>query len=397
MLPYARGGFKVPDFQLYYLCGQAQYAHHWYHPTPYLPHMAIEEGDALPIPLTAIVLHKRPPLHVKDINTIDTTNAAWLQMAKLVKKTPIYAPSMPLHDHQALSVTQEKVGMNLLKQAGIDTMGDLYANGSFIELKDLAHVTNPTPLFIFTYYRLQRAIKELYPMYPNEPPPFQTLQSVITEPASGHLVSRLYNKMQEEIGGTNIKALARWNAVLDTPITNEEWMQIGSVTSMLTPNGNLRILHFKYLHQTYYTPARLYQFGLRPDARCKRCGVEEANFIHMAWACAPVHDYWENVMTLIGAMVQVPIDCTIRTCLLGLFPAVRALKRKFCVVATLLAKRRVSIQWGSTSPPTIQQWMVDMAYCKDMLLAYEVDLPIRSRSKDFWKYLIDYVKLHPNV
>lgn len=37
-LPYSRGGYQVPNFWLYYLCAQAQYAHHWYHPTLYLPH-----------------------------------------------------------------------------------------------------------------------------------------------------------------------------------------------------------------------------------------------------------------------------------------------------------------------------------------------------------------------
>lgn len=276
-------------------------------------------------------------------------------------------------------------------------MGDLYANGSFIALKDLTYIANPTPLFIFTYYRLQRAIKELYPLYPKEPPIFQTLQGVITDPTSRHLVSRLYTKMQEEIGATNETAMAKWNEILDIPISNEEWLQIGNVTRMLTPNGNLRIIHIKYLNQTYHTPARLYRFGLRTDARCKRCGVEEANFVHMAWECAPVQEYWKRVMSIIGEMIQIPIECTIRACLLGLFPTVKALKRTFCVVATLLAKRRVSIQWGGIRPPTIQKWMVDMAYCKDMLLTYEADLPIRSRPKDFWKYFIEYVQLHPDV
>lgn len=247
VLPYSKGGFKLPDFLLYYLCAQVQYAHYWYHSIPYLPHRATEEGDALPIPLNAILPHKRPPLHSNDINTIDTTNAAWQKMTKLAHKIPIYAPAMPLQHHPALSVTQENVGMRLLKQVGIDMLGDLYINGTFIDLNDLAYISTPTILFKFTYYGLQRAIKTFYPTHFREPSQFKTLQSLITEPCNRHLVFRLYTQLQEEIGENNQKALDRWNNILGNPLTKEEWQTVrnahskwqSEATALQIPTSNI--------------------------------------------------------------------------------------------------------------------------------------------------------------
>lgn len=191
-LPFSIGGFRVPDLFLYYLCAQAQYAHYWYHPVPFMPHIAIEDGDANPTPLTAILPYRRTQSRTHQINTIATTNAALQQMGKMAHKLPIYAPAVPLQFHPNLSVTQEKVGYELLRQVGIDKMGYLYANGTFVEPQELQYIRNQTLLFRFTYHRLQGAIKKLYPTYPHEPPQLHTLQMLITTPHNKHMVSRLY-------------------------------------------------------------------------------------------------------------------------------------------------------------------------------------------------------------
>lgn len=318
-------------------------------------------------------------------------------MAKLTRKLPLYAPAMQIKHHPALSVTQEDIGMRLLKQVGIDTLGDLYTHGIFMDSNDLAYISNPTLLFKFTYYRLQGAIKKFYPTYPREPPQFTTLQRLITEPRSTHLVSKLYTQLQEEIGANNQKTLDRWNNILDDPLTKEEWQTCGIMTSMLMPNGNLQLLYYKYLHQTYHTPARLYKHGLRSDARCQRCGAENADFLHLAWSCVSINIYWEKVIKTLSDIVEASIEYTMRTCLLGLIPTIRATKCKFCTIALLLAKRRISIHWGSKKTPQIKQWFTDMTYCKDRVKTYEEELPSSSKPKDYWKYLTDYLKSHPTV
>lgn len=183
--------------------------------------------------------------------------------------------------------------------------------------------------------------------------------------------------------------------MLDTPLTEEEWEACCTVMGMLTPNGNLCLLHYKYLHQIYYTPARLHKYGLRADARCQRCHGDNADFIHLAWNFPLITTYWSMVVEILSKMLGVTIECTIQTCLLGLLKHVHAMMRKFCMIALLLAKRRISLQWNSRLTPKVKQWLHDMAYCRNTLTTYEEELPAGSKSQDFWLYLVEYLKMNP--
>lgn len=98
---------------------------------------------------------------------------------------------------------------------------------------------------------------------------------------------------------------------------------------------------------------------------------------------------------MLSKMIGVPIECTIQTCLLGLLKNVRAMKRKFCMITLLLAKRRISLQWNSRLTPKIKQWLKDTAYCRDTLKTYEEELPAGSKPRDYWMYLVDYLKANP--
>lgn len=143
---YVNGGFCAPDFYIYYLCAQAQYAYYWYRPHAFTPYVAVEDGDAHPIPMAGMITRRGTPK--SEINTLDTTIAAWQAIGTLANKLHIYALAMPLAFHAALSVTQEAGPTRLLREAGFERMQDLYPNGSFITQEELTYITNQTSLSI---------------------------------------------------------------------------------------------------------------------------------------------------------------------------------------------------------------------------------------------------------
>lgn len=357
-----------------------------------MPHLAVEDGDANPIALNSILLHKRSHLSKNEINTIRTTTEAWQRISQLTRKTPIYAPNLPLAQHPRLSVTWEK-NMLLLTQAGITTMGDLYHNGIFIAPDDLDYISNQSMLFKFTYHRLRAAVKTLYPTYPNKPPILETLQQLIATPNHSNIVTQLYTHLQTEIGAHASKAHDKWNMVLETPLKADEWKTCCVLTELLTPNGNLRIIHFKYLHQVYYTPLKLYKYGLRDNATCKRCGQDQADFIHLAWNCDKIRQYWEQVIHLLMEVMLCNINCTPQLCLLCHIP----LKKTLLVIMLLLAKRRVAMHWDSKRTPTIQTWITDTIYCKDNFLLYAEELPTAAKPANFWEPLTVYLHDNPEL
>lgn len=49
------------------------------------------------------------------------------------------------------------------------------------------------------------------------------------------------------------------------------------------------------------------------------------------------------------------------------------------------------MHWGGRTAPTLTKWIRDLVYCKEQMEAYAEELPLSSRSKDFWAPLITYL------
>lgn len=207
------------------------------------------------------------------------------------------------------------------------------------------------------------------------------------------ILTKLYTTSQSErTQGTN-KSLTRWEETLGENIEEEDWAFCCTQLSLLTSNCNLKIIHFKFIHQMYYTQTKLYKYGLRQDDKCTRCGAPSADFLHMAWACPQVLDYWQEVVGALTQMIGETIPNLPRICLLGLQKLRLIRRRKFLAVSLLLAKRRIAIRWGSKRPPRFKEWLQDMAHCKESLSIYAEDLPIASRPRDFWEPLTLYLQM----
>ena len=86
-------------------------------------------------------------------------------------------------------------------------------------------------------------------------------------------------------------------------ITDEMWGYCCAQTRALSANYRLLLIHIKILHRLYRTPVHLHKMGLRAEARCERCGAPDADFIHLAWTCWRVAEFWDAVYTHMDAIV----------------------------------------------------------------------------------------------
>lgn len=196
-LDYNKGGFNATDFYIYYLSAQAQHVYFWYKPHEYTPHVAVEHSDSHPIQLHSIITHINRHIPKTEINTIDATITAWQAIGQQVNKLPIFAPAMPLEHHAALSVTHEVGVARLLREAGMQTMQDLYPDGVFHTTKTLQYITNPTLLFRFVFHKLRQAIKSHYKTYPAAPATLHALQLVMTTPTKKKVITKLYKIIRD--------------------------------------------------------------------------------------------------------------------------------------------------------------------------------------------------------
>lgn len=127
-LPCARGGFAIPDPQLYFLVAQAQYAHHWFHLDDRIPYTKPDKEIAAPTPL-ASPLPIGIPLDQQDIQPLSTTCWAWRKLNLLLGSGPLYLPAIPPSYNPFLPLTTEKGVLVILTKLGLDTFGSLFPDG----------------------------------------------------------------------------------------------------------------------------------------------------------------------------------------------------------------------------------------------------------------------------
>ncbi|KAJ1169758.1 hypothetical protein NDU88_001649 [Pleurodeles waltl] len=62
-----------------------------------------------------------------------------------------------------------------------------------------------------------------------------------------------------------------------------------------------------------------------------------------------------------------------------------------CIVALLLAKRRVALHWGERAVPTKRERLLDLAYSKEQLALYAEELQRPSWLKEMWVPFTTYL------
>lgn len=205
----------------------------------------------------------------------------------------------------------------MLREAGLRVMGDALPVGSCI-----------TP----AEFQGDRAMKVLYPSFPQEPAKLGSLQILLSCTDCNKRITKLHNASQCERGGSVNTVQDKWNATLDSPLSQVDWEFCCTLLGKLTANCSLRIIHLKYPQQDYYSPFQLHRFRLQVEASCVCCG---------ATACGPVDQYWSHITQTSSDMVEEQVESTPRVFVLGFIKSLQPINRKFVAVSLLIANRRV--------------------------------------------------------
>ena len=76
----------------------------------------------------------------------------------------------------------------------------------------------------------------------------------------------------------------QWEECLGHLLSDEEWLRCCTQVREVPFTYRHKLLHFKFLHQLYYTPRRLAKFGAAEHPVCVCCGLADADFLHLAWS-----------------------------------------------------------------------------------------------------------------
>ena len=191
--------------------------------------------------------------------------------------------------------------------------------------------------------QLRLLCKTVFPTFPDAPQECSAYTRLFLTDTPSRLVYVLYAKPQTDAPIITHTARAKWEGSLGLSNDDKDWQYCLDQLQAISPNGRLRLIHFKYIHQYYYTSLRLYRYKLQQSAVCDRCWADPADFLHLAWCCPVVANFWGPVFATLSTMLWAAVHPTPLVALLHCTRQIPRAVRRLASVALFLAKRCVAV------------------------------------------------------
>lgn len=155
-------------------------------------------------------------------------------------------------------------------------------------------------------------------------------------------------------------------------IQGEDWDDLWDHPFKHLVSARDRLIHLKFLHRIYFTPARLSVIYPSVMADCWRCSFSPADARHVFWECPQIKIFWSGVIACIEEILMVPIPLSIRICA----------HRTLLNILLFYGRKSILLKWRSSAPPSLSFWK---ALVNSMMPYYKATYVSRGCMKKFDK------------
>uniref|UniRef100_A0A803T6S0 Reverse transcriptase domain-containing protein n=1 Tax=Anolis carolinensis TaxID=28377 RepID=A0A803T6S0_ANOCA len=289
-----RGGFGLPDFQLYFEACALQWIKEW---------VTLEKEDLLN--LEDFDLRRGWHAYLGyDKRSIEKNFGNHFIRSALIKiwekyKVQFYYNKLPLWI-STLEANQRK----LLGWSVWPTYKDVLTRiqGTY-ELKPKEEIKQKFPNMSWFQYA---QIKEQFSK--DKINGFGSLNNAWDKIISlkGKMISRIYTIVLE--GSTQMvgikNCMVKWARNIGRPIRLEEWETIWNKKLKYTYASDLKENWYKIFHRWYITPKKLGKMYKNYDNKCWKCKTQIGSFYHTWWTCDKTKKFWK----MIHAEIQTILD-----------------------------------------------------------------------------------------
>ncbi|KAJ1162263.1 hypothetical protein NDU88_002731 [Pleurodeles waltl] len=141
-----------------------------------------------------------------------------------------------------------------------------------------------------------------------------------------------------------------------------DWMgQSLAMADTTLLSANLKTQHHKTLVDLYYTPAKLKKWG-KSSRLCTRCGEEEAEILHMFYACPMLRVFLCEIEVFLKKITGCNVQLSVMLVLLGVMDSTEGIEpplykiRQFLFVAMAIFRLCTATDWIKKEPPTLEGW-----------------------------------------
>ena len=387
------GGMALPNLMYYYWAANLQKIVYWIQ-SPDVDWCQPEIDACISSSLPALVTSKLPlsPIKYSSCPIVISTLKIWSQFRQNFNLTDFSLYSPICNNHVFLPAKLDPAFVQW-QRAGLSKFSDLYIDGTFATFDALSSKFNLQRSNLFRYLQIRRFVHTTSPCFPNLPP--KTGIDIILQTPMRHrgLISKIYNSITSLNTVSLDKIRADWVEELGINISDATWDGALYRVNGSTSCARLGLIQFKVLHRIHYSRVRLSKMYSNVSETCDRCQVAKADLAHMFWSCDKLYYFWTTIFQTLSEAFSRDIQPSAEMAIFGVPGEGISLQNKIKNVlafSTLLARRRILLEWKSSHPPKASSWMKDLIL---FLKLEKIKYCIRGSTQKFhdtWAPLLSY-------
>ena len=150
-------------------------------------------------------------------------------------------------------------------------------------------------------------------------------------------------------------------------------------------------MQFKVVQRIYFTNSKLSKMYYNIADTCNRCHMTLANMTHMFWSCIRLQDYRTATFNHLAEALNTKSTPCAELAIFGVLSDPQTIRRKVkdsIVSASLLAHRRILLEWKSPFVPKASLWLKDLPPHLWQLTSHHISLPSLPQSNPLTKILL---------
>lgn len=180
------------------------------------------------------------------------------------------------------------------------------------------------------------------------------LTEVLLLPKAHGRISILYNSISSSCLGSLAGVRGNWERELGSTVSDEWWDKALTRVNSTSSCARLNLIQFKVFHRMHFAKAKFSRLFLGMSDVCDKCGQAPADHTHTFFLCPKLTEFWSCSFETLGKALNITLDCGQLIAIFGVPPIPTSLTRSYLDVvafASLIARRRILLQWKSPSPP----------------------------------------------
>lgn len=357
------GGLAAPNPWIYFLASQLQHLKGWDAADCDDPVFQLIKAHVRGSALLPSLEAGFPTLPNNRFPTIKLIVKVWDRI-KAIFHIEGCTPFTPLWHNPVLPEFRGLQGFSTWEAAGISLVSHLQSDNIFKSFQQLRDEFGLSSRVFYQFLQLRHAWdaqSKLFNLTVTTAPIFYYLTYSGSKRGA---ISMFYKLLLEEfLKKYPIIVKAKWENDLGV-ITEEQWSSVLEMIPQMSTNESLRVSQLYLVHRVYRTPAFLFKIGIRPDARCPRCGSAPADLLHMFWSCTILRPVWSALISYLNQIYGISLPTSPRVCVLGILDD--SLGDDFLRIALqrLLyqARKLIAAHWLDPHVPTQREFLEKVRY-----------------------------------